>query len=117
MAKQLMDIRTWAKAQGLTSADHGRFSEEVKEAYAKANARALQQAQDSAPRNAQLIELARQIPVPTIREYFTQERQEKAGIKVGARGRLTDDIYLAYAKAKRLGQTKARKEKAVAAAA
>lgn len=108
MAK-LPTVRTWAKSQGMEIGNRGVIAQDIKDAYAKANARALKAAMERKDRDAERVALAREVSVATIREFFTPERQEKAGIQVGARGRLTDEVYLAYALAKRLGQSKGKK--------
>ena len=94
------DVRAWAREQGMTVGERGKFPPDVIKAYNKAHKHAPYRQAEFVPTvNVRGIRVVNGRKVPVQQKVsLTEVRKaaEAAGVEIGARGRIPADILTAY---------------------
>lgn len=95
------EVRTWAKAEGLAVGERGRFSQELVDAFHKANKTVRYEPNHVPTRQIQGMRETsngRKVPVKVTATLAQVRAFAKAeGLTVGSRGRVSQEVYAAFA--------------------
>lgn len=95
------EVRAWAQSAGVEVGQRGRFSAELVEAFHKANPKVRYETGHVPVREIKGIRISasgRKVPV-TVKASVPEVRAfaAEAGLSVGQRGRLSSEVYAAFA--------------------